>query len=172
MVKLRWLIAIVAALVLFNSQAFAKVIADVEKVDSQVKWFDSVSWTHDLSDQDFTLGSAVSATLSIEFSDDYDKRYDFFPELATIVVGIIDFQDGAIIYSPLGDWSGPLGLNSIAGLNSHAQLDVLVWSDWGDFYIGNSVLEVTTVPEPAILLLMAMGLVGLGATRMKKVKSA
>jgi hypothetical protein len=171
MVKLRFLFAIFSVLLLSSFQAFANVITDVEEVNSRVGWFDSVSWTHDLSDQAFTLGSAISATLSIEFSDDYDRWWtDIFPEQATIVVGIIDFLDGDLFYHAVSDWSGSLGFNSIAGLNSSGELDVRVQSDVGDFNIGKSTLEVTTVPEPATLLLMGMGLAGLGATRMKKVK--
>jgi hypothetical protein len=170
MVKLRYLLAIISASVLFCSQASANVITDVEAVDSYVGWWHSVSWTHDLSDHEFSLGSAVSATISIEFSDDKDSWCDFLPEAATLVVGKIDFQDGAAWFSPVKNFSGALGLNSIAGLNSTGQLDIKVWSDIGDFFVGNSTLEVNTaaVPEPASLFLMGMGMVGLGATRMKK----
>jgi hypothetical protein len=164
------LLALIATLLFAVFQAQANIITDVEEVDTYVGMWKSVSWTHDLSDIDFTLGTASSASLTIEFSDDSDSGQLIKREWATIIVGIIDFQDGEIFYDPVTDWSGSLGINSLAGLNGSGQLDVEVWGAWGDFLIGDSTLEVTTVAEPEALLILGMGLVGLGAARRRVLK--
>ena len=163
---------VMASVLLFGAVAHADVITDTVAVDTFVSGFgDSASWTHNLNDNGFTLGSANSATLAIEFYDDQDAWYEFGGELATIVVGTIDFLDGAIFYTPTSEWSGSLGLNSMVGLNSTGLLNVSVWGLWGDFHIGNSILEVTTaiasVPEPGSLILFGLGLLGLGVLRRK-----
>jgi hypothetical protein len=150
-----------AALLLASSlSANAGLITDVESVNEYVGWFDNAKWTHDLNDNGFVLGSAQSATLSIEFWDDRG-RFDL-GELATIIVGVLDFQDGAWIYNPVNDWSQTLGINSLASLNNNGLLNVKVWSDFGDFYIGNSTLEVTTVDAPSVPEPSTLGLIGFG----------
>jgi hypothetical protein len=159
---------LLVALLFTAFQTQANIITDVEEIDTHVDYWETVSWTHDLADTDFSLGTALSASLSIELFDDIDCDCGF--ELATIVVGVIDFQDGAAYYNPVSDWSGSLGINSLAALNSTGMLDVEVWSLWGDFHIGDSTLEVTTVPEPGALLMLGLGLVGLGEARRRKLK--
>jgi hypothetical protein len=50
-------------------------------------------------------------------------------------------------------------------------LEVTVTSLSGDFYVGNSVLNVTAitdVPAPSALLLMSLGLLGMGVVRKVK----
>ena len=168
---LKYKLAFLLAVLFFSVQASANVITDVHSVNQKLNWLDSVSWTHDLTDQGFVPGTAKSAMLSIQFSDDKDPWYNSL-ELATIVVGKIDFQDGAAFYSPVKDWSGSLGINSLASLNTSGLLNVKVWSDVGDFYIGQSTLAVSTVPEPTTLMLMGIGLAGLGASRIKRGKQA
>jgi hypothetical protein len=164
------LYALLVALLFAAFQAQAGIITDVEEIDEHVGWWEVVSWTHDLSDTAFSLGTALSASLSIELSDDCDRCEFLKDEWATIIVGIIDFQDGALFYEPVSDWYGSLGINSMAALNSTGQLDVAVVSLWGDFRIGDATLEIVTVPEPGALLMLSMGLVGLGAVRRSRLQ--
>ncbi len=169
----RWLkSAGLAVCMLVSASSFAGMITDVEPVNKKINWLQSTSWTHNLNDNVdiFDLGSAVSATLSIEFWDDKRDPRWARGEIATIVVGIIDFQDGALIYNPVSTWGGSLGVNSLAGLNDDGLLNIKVWSDWGDFYIGDSILEVITrdrvaVPEPGTIALLSLGMCGLLASR-------
>lgn len=165
---MKWLknIALTAIFtVSFSTQA--AVITDVVAVNELVTAPQAASWTHNLNNTSFTLGSAQSATLSIEFWDDENRFFRDGLEFASIIVGTIDFRDGSFIYVPTKDWMGSLGLNSLASLNTTGLLDVTVWSTLGDFYIGNSTLNVTTasVPEPGTVMLLLLGLLGLAAAR-------
>lgn len=165
-----WLTKItLAAAFLLSISAQAAVITDVVAVDTYVGNWGSTTWTHDINDQGFVWGSAESASISIQFWD--DQKWDL-PELASIIIGTIDFHDGEIIYNAVSDWSGALGFNSLASLNANGLLQVKVWSLLGDFRIGNSTLNVTTadavsVPESGSIVLLALGLLGLAVLRRK-----
>jgi hypothetical protein len=194
MIKLSVLLTIVSVLVLFDSEASASIITDTEAVNSRVGYLfegaaSQVNWTHDLSDHSFMPGTAMSATLSIEISDDYDRWWNIVPEYTSIVVGVLDFQDDDMIYRAASDWEGSLGLNSLVSLNASGLLDVTLQSIVGDFLVGTSTLNVITsplggkmasasdldtmsTPEPATLLLMSIGLAGFGVPRIKNMKKS
>lgn len=162
-----------AAACLFSVNSFAGLITDVETVNKTVDWTKSVSWTHNILDQGFDLGSALSATLTIEFRDDAkDPWYAPF-ETAVVRIGNFDLQDGALVLNPTIDWTGALGISSLVKLNADGTLFVKVTSTLGDFVINKSILNVITkdapvsVPESSSLILFGLGLLGLGLMRRK-----
>lgn len=175
---IQWIkkVALVAACVVsFGAQA--AVIVDVVAVDKKIgaDWEfsgDKTSWTHNLNDDGFAHGSALSASLLIEFWDDEKSFWDGV-EAASIIVNFVDFLDGAIAHNPVKNWEGSLGSISLAGLNAEGILNITVKAIFGDFYIGKSFLTVNTadsvsVPESSSLMLFALGLLGLVALRKRK----
>jgi hypothetical protein len=168
--KIQWIKKIAASIVLLvSTNCFAGVIVDVVDVNKKLNFLQSASWTHNVLDNGFVLGSAQSASVAIQLWDDSTSWLDG-AESATIVIGVMDFEDGALVYNPVTSWVGNLGITSMALLNSLGELSVTVASSWGDFKIGNSTLTVNTanVPEPSGLLLLSLGLLGLVAVRKQK----
>jgi hypothetical protein len=168
--KIQWIKKIAASIVLLvSTNCFAGVIVDVVDVNKKLNFLQSASWTHKVLDNGFVLGSAQSASVAIQLWDDSTSRLDG-AESATIIIGVMDFEDGALVYNPVTSWVGSLGITSMALLNSLGELSVTVASSWGDFKIGNSTLTVNTanVPEPSGLLLLSLGLLGLVAVRKQK----
>ncbi|MEJ2692527.1 MAG: PEP-CTERM sorting domain-containing protein [Candidatus Thiodiazotropha sp.] len=177
--KLLNLSALLVALLFAAFQTPASVITDVEEINQRVGGLigdadgirpniQKLSWVHDLSDTSFFLGKATSASLTIElFDDESDVLVQF--ERASIVIGILDFIDDSLIYKPDADWSSALGINSLVALNTTGRLSVQVSSVlWTDFVIGDSILEVSTIPEPGAVVILSLGLVALATIRRQR----
>lgn len=162
---------VVAAVCLLSVNSFAGLITDVEAVNKTVSITKSVSWTHNILDQGFTLGSAESASILIEFRDDKSDSWLQPFETALVQIGFFDAQDGGLVLNPTVNWSGNLGLSSLVKLNADGTLFVQVTSLLGDFIIGKSTLSVVakevSVPESSSLMLLGLGLLGLGLMRRK-----
>ena len=136
---------------------------DVNRLDGS---FDYVSWTHHY---EFTppAEEVIDGSLTLWLRDDDSKCDPFefafgWAEDGTWGIGEVD--TGGYTYdidaSYLGDGS----------------FSVVLASLWGDFFIDQSVLEITynpvgssaPVPEPATMLLLGSGLIGISFVGRKK----
>ena len=150
--------------------AQAALIVDVVEQNQFIGWGGEYSYRHNLNDKGFTLGSALSGTLDIQVRDDNRGWDELVPEVILFVIGDFDFDTGGISLFGNG-YARELGVKALGSLNSDGYLDVTVSSVLGDFWLGNSILSVTTaqVPGPGALGLMVIGLAGLfGVSRRKK----
>lgn len=148
----------------------AAMIVDTVAQNEHIDWWESYSYTHNLNDDGFALGSALSGTLEILVRDD-KKGWDEFLgwESILFVVEDFDFDTGDISFFGSA-FSNELEVEALASINADGYLGVKVTSVLGDFWLGDSVLTVQTadVPGPGILGLMAIGMIGLGFSRRKR----
>jgi len=160
---------------------YAIPYTDFFDANRNMKMFDVVSWTFDITDgldgfdpehQDIT-----SASIQLSLSDDGDSdRKWYFQEAAYLNIGsnhfIWEVDTGDITFE----------MSSLVTLNKYGIVNATLAALWGDFYFDSALLTAegtvpdggagTTapVPECATIFLLGAGLISLATVTRRKLK--
>ena len=173
------LLSLVCVAALGSSTANAFEVKDiiVKNPDQLVLPIIGYSYTHNITDNGFTVGSnrLLSAVIDIRLTD------LILNEAYTVTLGSGQFEQGSNIpdftFNSVagGDWVHfDLGQAALADLALDGKIDVFLRTRGvlsSSFYLAESTLTAQ-VPEPLTLGLMGIGLFGIGAARRKSAKKS
>lgn len=149
--------------------------SDVVAVDTYLVGGESVSYTHDITDDGFVPGADTAATFSLTITLRDDKSggalgryFDFYvPEVA--FVDLAGTSADQSFSATLTDATLGVSAEALLSLQATGLMDITIASMSGDFWVRTSTLDVSApssllpavpppaVPEPAAAAVFALG---------------